>query len=148
MAESCNFWVVGHDDERQGTRLVNLLEQGHDLVASPGIERPGWLIGEQEAWLPRDGTRDCNPLPLSTGELSRTVLESMTQSDAIDELGGPCLALVASDTHVVERQSDVFENRVIGDEMKRLENEPDVVKPDPGSLTRRERGYVAASEPI
>ena len=40
--------VVRHDDNCEVLLFVELLEQLHRFIAGVGIERTGWLVGEQQ----------------------------------------------------------------------------------------------------
>ena len=66
---------IGHlrvvrDHDQAGTRLAHDGgEHLHDLVAGGLIQRTGRLVGEDNAWVRHQRTRDGHALGLATGDL-------------------------------------------------------------------------------
>src|SRR5262245_347156 len=61
---------VRHLNDR-GVRLIQLLEQFHDLAALARVQVARGLVGENELWFRDHRARDTNELLLSTRELPR-----------------------------------------------------------------------------
>ena len=56
------------DEDYRLAFLVQLSEQGHDLVAALGVERACRLVGEQERGLVDESTRDGDALLLTSAQ--------------------------------------------------------------------------------
>jgi len=61
--------VVGDEDDRDAVLFVERSQEREDLVAGRRVEVAGGLVGEQHAWLVREGARDRDTLLLATREL-------------------------------------------------------------------------------
>jgi len=56
-------YIVGDDDKGDAAR-VQLVEERQDLRTRFGVERPGWLVGQQYAGVVDQGPRDRDALLL------------------------------------------------------------------------------------
>ena len=83
-------------------------------------------LGDQRA-------RDRDALLLAARELARQVLGPVGEPDALEILGGERVALPARHALVVERQRDVLDRGLEGDQVEGLEDEAD----EPAAQDRR-----------
>ena len=88
--------LVG-DDEDGVADGMQVIEEGHDLVAGLGVEVPGGLVGEDDGGVIDQGAGDGDALALSAGELVGLVVHARAEADGLedglgtgDALGGGC----------------------------------------------------------
>ena len=140
--------VGDHDDRLAG--VVELAEHLHDLVAGLGVEVAGGLVGQDDVGVVDQRAGDRDALLLAAGELGRAVVEPVVQADQPGQLQGPLLDrrgdLAAA--LVGQRELDVLDDRVLLDQVVRLEDEADVAAPDLGQLVVAELGDVAVAEDV
>ena len=118
VSERCHLRVVGHHDQRELAAAVDLPEKSQHLLARSRIECAGRFVREKQAWLRGNGTCDRDALLFSTRELRWAMVDPVTETDAIDQRERTLRAFLERNARVVERQRDVFEDRVVGDEVK------------------------------
>ncbi len=136
-------------DQHEGRALLGV-EAEHefgDLGPGVGVEIAGRFIGEDDAWLGHEGTRDRHTLLLATGELLRAVVEPFGQAHPFQPVPGACLGI--SHPSQIERQHDVFQGRQRGQQLKRLEDEADPALPARGQfiLGERTHGFAMPAHP-
>ena len=68
-------------------------DQAHHGLAVGRVERARRLVGQQQAALAHDGSRDGDPLALAAGELVGVVLGAIAQPELFEGSGGGCLRL-------------------------------------------------------
>src|SRR5438270_4525996 len=73
MGMQSDVMLVRDQDDRVAF-VMQALEQRHDLVAGGGVEVAGGLVGQQNRWTIDQRARNCDTLPLATGELVRLVI--------------------------------------------------------------------------
>src|SRR5262245_36979699 len=78
--------VVCDENDRRLRLAVERLEQGNDARAGFAVEVAGWLIGEEDARSVRERACDCDALLLTAGQLSRKMVEAVTESDASEKI--------------------------------------------------------------
>ena len=83
--------VSDHDDGR--TLLVELAEHAHDFLAVRRVEVAGRFVGEDQLGLSHQGAGNGDPLLLTAGQLSRTVLGAMSNANLVEHRIDPRLAL-------------------------------------------------------
>ena len=123
--------VRDHDD-----RLAELVrrppQEREDVRARLRVEVAGRLVGEDHGGLGQQRTRDRNTLLLAAGELGRPVRSPVHQADGLEQLTLPLRIGLASGDR--QRQLDVLLRRQHRQEVEELEDEPDLVAPQPGEL--------------
>ncbi len=85
------------DDDEGASLTVKLAEELQDLPADGLVQVTGGLVGENQARLVDERPGDGDALSFTTGELGRAVSESMSQTDALEKIPGPFLALPSRD---------------------------------------------------
>ena len=87
-----------HNDRRPvaGQRF----EQIENAPRGPAVQLAGGFIGQQQRRSIRQGTGDCDPLPLTTRQLSRAVPQPIAEADPVQQLVRPLTPLSASGTAV------------------------------------------------
>ena len=79
--------LVGDQDDRLAAG-VELVEDLHDLLAGPGVEVAGRLVGEDDRRAVDQGAGDGDALALSARELVRLVPHAVREPDLLDRLLG------------------------------------------------------------
>ena len=74
-----------HDDDRRPIR-VQPAKQSDDLGPCLRIELSCWLVRQENGWLVREGSSNCNALLLSAGKLGWSVLFAVTEPDIAQQL--------------------------------------------------------------
>ena len=123
--------VVGHENDAVAL-AVQLLEEGQDLLARARVESPGGLVGEEERGTVGQGARDGHPLALAAGELGGQRVRLLLDPDLVEQLQGALAALLAPDPRVEQRQLHVAGDRGPGQQVVGLEDEAELLVPDPG----------------
>src|SRR6185369_13955076 len=129
--------IVGHHADR-GPFLVQLFQQLHHRLGVPRVKVAGRLVGEQDRRLAhhRAGHRDA--LLLTARELRRVVLHPVRHADPLQGLLHALLALLRRHAAIGQRQLDVLVHRQVADQVERLEDETDLLVPDPRPLRERQ----------
>src|SRR6516165_9897516 len=123
--------VGGMGDHDDGTTVaVKVLEQGHDLLAGPAIERTGRLIGQDESRVIHHRTRNDDALLLASGELIRPVMAAVGEADTVERPFGSASSFVTTSARVNKRQFDIFQRAGPRQKRRNLKNETDILAPD------------------
>ena len=72
--------------------LVQPLEQVQDLLAGPGIEVAGGLVGQEQGRVVDQGAGDGHALLLAAGELRGVVVQAVPQPHPVSKRLGPVVA--------------------------------------------------------
>ena len=123
LGEGCHFRIMrDHDDGVSG--CVEFAEDvDYDLLIC-GVEVAGRLVGEQDRRVVDESAGDADALLLSAAEFARQVIGARAKAYALKRSPG-----VGGVRHGVEilSEHDVFERGQVGDQMKLLEDETDLV---------------------
>src|SRR5204862_1091438 len=84
--------VVRHDDDRRPVAIQPFEKRDH-LGARSSIELARRLVGKEQCWSIRQRARDGDTLLLAAGQLSRTVVASLGQSNIGEKLASSLAAL-------------------------------------------------------
>src|SRR5688572_5199946 len=95
--------LMGHQEDRVA-RLMQLVEQVHDLPGGVRVEVAGGLVGEQERRLVDQGAGDGYALTLAAGELVRVVMHALPEPHPLQRALRPGAPLLARHPGVDERQ--------------------------------------------
>ena len=139
--------LVGDEDDGVAAG-VEIVEEGHDLVAGFGIEISGGLVGEDDGGLVDEGAGDGDALTLTTGELVGFVHHASAEVDAFEHGLGACGAFGGGCAVIDEGELDVVERGGAGKEVEGLEDEADLLVADAGELIVVEFGDIVAVEPV
>src|SRR5262245_66657992 len=114
-------------DEKQNRAdfCAEISDQLKDLLCIRFIKRARRFIGEHQLWTICQRARDGHALLLPDGKLSGPVLEPIREADRVEQMPGPC-AITAPARKAHSQQNDL-KNGQAGDEVMRLEAEPDVL---------------------
>ena len=115
--------VVG--DHHDQPILGDLLEQIHDLDTGVAVQRAGRLVGEQDIRIVDQRARDRDTLHLTAGELRGLFVDMLLEPDLLERFGRAAGTLIGADTTDGQRELDIFENRLVGDEVVALKDESD-----------------------
>lgn len=118
-------FVVGHQHQGGAAFLVQLEEQVADALAGMAVEVAGGFIGEQHIRLGGKRSGNRYTLLLATGELARRVGQALTEADALEQFGRTLTRVFA--TVEFQRQHDVFQRIEAVEQLKRLEDEANVL---------------------
>ena len=82
MGSGCHIVFMG--DHHQGdSLLVQFIKQFQHFSRGVRVEGAGGLVRQEKTRAIDDGSRDGDPLLLAAGELVGTIVQSLTQADAI-----------------------------------------------------------------
>ena len=109
-------------------------EELEDLVARLAVEVAGGLVGQQQRRPLDQGPGDGHPLALAAGHLVGAVAHAVGQPDPGERFGRAAAPLRGRDARVDQRQLDVPQGRLPGQELEGLEHEADLAAPDPRQL--------------
>ena len=126
--------VVGDHDHRGLVVPVETPEDLHDLVPHLGVEVARGLVGQEELGAPDDRPGDRDPLLLPAGELRGEVVHARGETYALEGGEGQPPALGAGEAAVDERQLHVVEDAQVVNEVKGLEDEPDLLVAQAGEV--------------
>jgi sterol desaturase/sphingolipid hydroxylase (fatty acid hydroxylase superfamily) len=119
--------VVG-DDQDCGLPLgAQLAQETHDAQSALGVEGGSRFVGEQHLRLIRQRPGDGDPLLLSSGKLVRPVLGAIGDPEIVEKLHRTARRLAAADPHQIEREHHVLPRREKRNQVRKLENEPDLL---------------------
>src|SRR5665213_692588 len=127
--------LVSHHDHGD-TRIIQRLEQPHDLNAGARIEVASRLIREQQVRAVHERAGDGDALLLATGELARSVVEPRPQAHLLERLAGATMAIAQGYRRltVEERQFDILHGRGTCQQIEALEYEADLAIAQLGEL--------------
>ncbi len=105
--------------------LVQVEEEGGDLIRSGTVEAAGRLIAEEEPGAVDQRSRHCHALSLAAGEFGRTVVEAMGKSNAVDEVQCSCTGIAVGMLEGQGGDQYVFQNRVLRQKVVFLKDKSD-----------------------
>ncbi len=108
-------------------RVVELVKQPHDLVARRRVEVARRLVGEQNARSIHQRARDGDALALATRQLVGPVVHAVGQLHLLERAGGALAPLLGRHPGIDQRQLDVVQRIGPGQQIERLEHEPDLL---------------------
>src|SRR5690625_3823204 len=130
-----------HDPVRGGpceAHLVGDHDHGHtapgevdhdieDFLDHLGVERRGRLVEEHDLGLHRESACDGDALLLAAGQLSGILARLLLDADAGEELAGSLIGFGLRLLAYLDRaERDVLEDRLVREQVERLEDHPDV----------------------
>ena len=129
--------VVGDHDDGLPELVHAATQQGEHVGGGAGVEVAGGFVGEDHCWAAGEGSGAGHPLLLAAGQLAGAVSEAGAQVDGVDDLVQP--GRVGGAAGDVGGQGDVLQGGQRGQQVERLEDEPDPVPPQPGERLVRQR---------
>src|SRR5438105_5694714 len=136
-------------DEHDRVALpVQLVEERHDLGSGRGVEISGGLVGEEDARVVDESTRDRDALALPSRELARMVGHPIGEPDRFQRPDRPLFPLLAPEPGIDQRQLDLLERARARQEVEGLEHETDLLVADGRELVVRHPGHLAAVQDV
>lgn len=117
-----------HDDRLSA--LAEFEDEIHDLESGLAVEVPGRLIRKEDFRIIDECSCDCDPLLLSSGELSGAGKELLFQSHFLEEHDRSCDPLLPRYSGIDSWQGDIFDAIELREEVELLEDEADPPIPD------------------
>ena len=121
-----------HQHQRRATRPFELEHQIDDALTRRFIEIAGRLIGDQNGRVRRERAGERHALLLAARQLRRIMRQSLAQPDLLQLRPGAVESVRRAGEF--ERNGDVFQRRHGRNEMKRLEDDADVLAAKPGQF--------------
>ena len=119
--------VRDEDDGGPGLRVDRLQLEVH-LVAGQGVQGAERLVHQQDGRVVAQRPGDRGPLPHAAGQLPRVGALEAGQADELAQLGSPRPPRLPADPPQLQRQRDVVRDRVPGEQVGVLEDEPEVLE--------------------
>jgi len=142
-----DVWLMGDEDD--GVSLgVEVVEEGHDLVAGLGIQVAGGFVGEDDGGPIDEGSGDGDALALATGEFIRLVHHAGAEIDGGEHLLGAEDAFGGRGAVIDERQFYIMERGGAGEQVEGLEDEANLLVSDAGKLIVVQLRDIVAVEPV
>src|ERR1700687_757380 len=116
---------VRHLNDR-GTRVIQPLEQLHDLITLRRVQISCRLVSENQFWIEDHGSGDSHKLLLAAGQLVWKKILLAHDVETIERVAHQADALFVRHVLVGQRHFQVFENRQIVDQVVALEDKADV----------------------
>ncbi len=114
------------DLDNRRARVIQSLEELHDLIALRGMQIPRRLVGENQLWAEDDRARDAHELLLAAGKLVREQVFLADNVEAIECVANQADAFLVRDVLVGKWHFQIFEDRQIVDQVIALKHESDV----------------------
>ena len=105
----------------------DFLEKLHHLHARIGIERAGRFVGQQNVRLVYQRAGDGDALHLAARELIGALMQLVSKPDPLERFLRALSALRPADAGNGQRELDVRQNRLMGDQIIALKNKADGV---------------------
>jgi hypothetical protein len=139
--------VVVADDEDGAVRVDGGGgEEFHDTVTGFVVEGGGGFVADDETGLVDEGSGEGDALLLTSGETGWGLVETVAETELVEDGGGLFEGVAAFHGGGEERDGDIFCDGESGDEVVLLEDEADVLAPEPDGVVRGHGGEVAAEE--
>src|SRR2546422_2369841 len=136
-------------DHHDGLTLrVQVGEDLHDLLTRGRVEVAGRLVGEQDAGVVHQCSRDGHALALAARQLVRLVLHPVPEPHALQRPRRLRATRLRPEPRVDERQLHVVQGGRAGEQVERLEDEADLLVADPGQLIVGQIGDLLPVEPV
>src|SRR6266481_5877964 len=136
-------------DQNYGVALlVQLREQGHDLIAGLRIQVAGGFVGQDDRGLIDQGAGNGNALTLAAGELVRLVIHARSQVNGLQCAFCPRNSLFRRRTAVDEWQLDVVQRGSSRQQVEGLEDEADFFVANTGGFVVVQLADQISIEPV
>lgn len=138
---------MGDNDhgEASAYKSVEQIEKGLGVVR---IEVARWLVAKQEFGFLDDGSRDCYPLTLASGEIACAKVGSVCEADLFDGCHGHLKPLSLSRVPIEGPEHHILKHGSVAEQVKRLEDEPDELGAQCCAIGVRQRGGVDPIEQV
>ena len=113
-----------HDDQAVGS---DLLQDVHDLHAGLGVERTGGFVGKNDFGVVDQGAGDSHALHLTARKLGGLLVHVPFQAYGFEGFFGATGSFGPAYPRKGQRQFDVRQNRLVGNEVVALEDEADAM---------------------
>src|SRR4029453_13321540 len=117
--------VVGHQQAGDPELLMQVVEPSPELLAHPCIQRTERLVEQEDLGLGREGPRERNPLPLTTGELIRIAVPEPRELHELEEILHTSALLGLRLLADRQPERDVLRHRHVAEQREVLEDEAD-----------------------
>ncbi len=139
--------VVGH--HCQGEALVmERVEEVEDRRRGHAVEIAGGLVGQQQARPGDQRPGDRHPLTLTARERRRRKGDPVAEANAFQRDSRPVAALPPRHPGIDHGQRHVLQHRSVGQQVERLEHEPDLAAPPGGPFRFTHPGRVGPVEEV
>ena len=111
------------NDEHGSAQIIDLLQQGHDLVGTGRVQVTGRLVSDNRRGVVHQRAGNGQALLLTTGQLAGMATGLIAQAHQIQHIGNTLPDLPGAGTHYAHSKGHVFIHRHILDQ-------PEVLKHD------------------
>jgi hypothetical protein len=138
--------VVGDDDECRVVMLHEIEQHFVKPLARLAVEIPRWLIREQHRWLVGQGACHGYPLLLATRQFRRAMLDSLGQTNLVQEVQRSLPGARTIDTRNELRHHYILEGREVAQQVMKLEDETDELIPYTSQFLVAHPGQIPTAE--
>jgi hypothetical protein len=117
---------VGRDQHGCAAIMCDRVQQRNDLLGARTVQVSGRLVGENQARLACECTRDRDPLALTAGQLARRAPKAVPEADTLQPRS--CTGLCLAHAHTAQQKLDrsILDSRNAWHQMVVLINKTDV----------------------
>src|SRR5262249_34125332 len=124
LGELGDVVLVGDQYDRKSL-IIQVLKNLHHLDGGAAVEVPCRLVGQHVGGTIDQSTRNRHTLLLTTGELGREVVSTVTQADHLKRLHCPLVALGFVNARVESWQFHVLKRRGASEQVESLKDKTD-----------------------
>ena len=131
-----NLLVVGDQEQGRSGLGMKPAEKLEQFPTGPGIEIPGRFIGQDQSRIIGQGTGYRHPLLFTPGKLGWVMFHPLGHPDQIQKMGGfipQSMGKPGSGGSDPTGHHHVLPGLELREQIKKLEDKPDLLAPEPGS---------------
>src|SRR5262245_47095367 len=124
--------IMGHQHKRRAGCGIEFKNQPHDLLRGLRVEVTRGLVGEKNFWPVHERAGDRNPLLFSAGKLNRVVVQTVFETDPLQQIRGTAARVIF--TADLRGHHHVFQSGQRRQQLEVLEDETDKLVADLSQL--------------
>jgi hypothetical protein len=141
------FNVMGDDQNSRTKALVEVIDELQNLLTGVRIKIAGRFIGKQYRRINGKRSSNRNTLALAPRKFIGKMVNAVPELHQFEKLLRAVFNFLSRPLAQMQRQRDVFETIQRGKEIEELENEADLIAPNPGQIIVREVREIFSIDP-
>ncbi|HJP68156.1 MAG TPA: hypothetical protein VJ846_04570, partial [Sphingomicrobium sp.] len=118
--------IVRHVNDGRAEALLQLLDLDLHGFAQLLVERPEWLVHQENRRFEHDCSRDCHPLLLAAGQFVWVAPGIIRKLDEVERTANPFGPEVLADAAHLQGEGDIFGDGQMREQGIALEDHPDI----------------------